>query len=68
LKFEWPNAAIRPKWNAEGDVIACQLLLNPKDELAIFFTGNGISFCLEIHDCIKPKGSQIPINHPPYKL
>jgi hypothetical protein len=40
--FEWPNGAIKPTWNGEGDVVGCGLVLNPKNQLAIFFTGNGI--------------------------
>jgi hypothetical protein len=40
--FEWPNEAIKPKWNDQGDVIGCGLLLNPENEVSIFFTGNGI--------------------------
>jgi hypothetical protein len=41
-EFEWPNGATKPKWNGEGDVIGCGLLLNSAKELSIFFTGNGI--------------------------
>jgi hypothetical protein len=41
-QFDWPNGAIKPKWNDQGDVIGCGLLLNPANELSIFFTGNGI--------------------------
>jgi hypothetical protein len=40
--FEWPNGAIKPKWNGPGDVYGCGLLLNPGNKLSIFFTGNGI--------------------------
>jgi hypothetical protein len=40
--FEWPNGAIKPKWNGPGDVIGCGLLLNPENKLSIFFTLNGI--------------------------
>jgi hypothetical protein len=40
--FEWPNGAIRPKWDGCGDVMGCGILLNSKNELAIFFTANGI--------------------------
>jgi hypothetical protein len=40
--FEWPNDAIKPKWNGRGDVLGCGLVLNPANELSIFFTGNGI--------------------------
>jgi hypothetical protein len=39
--FEWPNGAIKPEWNGPG-VVGCGLLLNPANELSIFFTGNGI--------------------------
>jgi hypothetical protein len=39
--FEWPNIAIKPKWNFRGDVIGCGLVLNPQNKLSIFFTGNG---------------------------
>jgi hypothetical protein len=41
-QFEWPNGAIKPKWNGKGDVVGCGLLLNPENEVSIFFTGNGI--------------------------
>jgi hypothetical protein len=41
-QFEWPNGAIKPKWNGPGDVIGCGLVLNADNELSIFFTGNGI--------------------------
>jgi hypothetical protein len=41
-KFEWPPGAIRPYWNGIGDTLGCGILLNPKNELAIFFTANGI--------------------------
>jgi hypothetical protein len=40
--FEWPNGAIRPEWNGQGDVVGCGLLLNPENNLFIFFTANGI--------------------------
>jgi hypothetical protein len=41
-RFEWPNGAIKPEWNCIGDVLGCGLLMNPGNELSIFFTGNGI--------------------------
>jgi hypothetical protein len=40
--FEWPNGAIKPKWNGPGDVAGCGLLLNPANEVSLFFTVNGI--------------------------
>jgi hypothetical protein len=40
--FKWPNDAIRPKRNEIGDVYGCGLLLNPRNEWAIFFTFNGV--------------------------
>jgi hypothetical protein len=41
--FEWPNGAIEPEWNnGKGDVVGCGILMNSKNEWAIFFTGNGI--------------------------
>jgi hypothetical protein len=40
--FEWPNGSIKPTWNGQGDVVGCGLVLNPNNQLAIFFTGNGI--------------------------
>jgi hypothetical protein len=42
--FEWSNDAIKPRWNGKGvgDVYGCGLLLNSMNELAIFFTYNGI--------------------------
>jgi hypothetical protein len=41
-QFEWSNDAIRPKRNETGDVYGCGLLLNSRNELAIFFTFNGV--------------------------
>jgi hypothetical protein len=38
--FEWPNG-VKPKWTCLGAVVGCGLVLNTKNELAIFFTGNG---------------------------
>jgi hypothetical protein len=40
--LEWPNGAIKPKWNGQGDVLGCGLLLSSKNNWSIFFTGNGI--------------------------
>jgi hypothetical protein len=40
--FEWPNGVIKPKWNGPVDVYGCGILLNSKNKLSIFFTGNGI--------------------------
>jgi hypothetical protein len=40
--FEWPNGATKPKWRYNGNVLGCGLLLNPENELSIFFTGNGL--------------------------
>jgi hypothetical protein len=40
--FEWAKEAIKPEWNGRGDVMGCGILLNSKNELAIFFTANGI--------------------------
>jgi hypothetical protein len=44
--FELADGAIKPKWNRRGerneDVLGCGLLLNSKNKLFIFFTGNGI--------------------------
>jgi hypothetical protein len=40
--FEWPKGAIKPEWNDYEDVIGCGILLDPKDNVAIFFTLNGI--------------------------
>jgi hypothetical protein len=42
LSFEWPEGAIQPEWNSDGAMIGCGLLLNPKNEWAIFFTAQGI--------------------------
>jgi hypothetical protein len=39
--FEWPNGAIKPVWSG-SDVVGCGLVLNPHNQLAIFFTVNGI--------------------------
>jgi hypothetical protein len=36
--LEWPNNA---EWNGKDDVVGCGLVLSPKNQLAIFFTGNG---------------------------
>jgi hypothetical protein len=41
-KFDWPNGAIKPKWNGHGDVVGCGLLQSPDNKLAIFFTVNGL--------------------------
>jgi hypothetical protein len=40
--FGWPMGGSTVKWNYQEDVIGCGLLMNPKKELAIFFTVNGI--------------------------
>jgi hypothetical protein len=42
--IEWPEGVIKPEWNEPkiGDVYGCGLLLSPDNELAIFFTLNGI--------------------------
>jgi hypothetical protein len=41
--FEWPNGTIKPIWNGRrGDIIGCGLVLSPNNQLAIFFTLNGI--------------------------
>jgi hypothetical protein len=40
--FEWPNGAIKPEWNGQGDVVGCGLVLNSEKEVSLFFTGNGI--------------------------
>jgi hypothetical protein len=37
-----PNGAIKPKWSWLGDVIGCGLVLNCQNDVAIFFTLNGI--------------------------
>jgi hypothetical protein len=41
--FDWPNGANKPTWkyNSEGGVVGCGLLLNSEKELSIFFTLNG---------------------------
>jgi hypothetical protein len=41
-QFEWPNEATKPKWKGPGDVVDCGLMLTPGNEVAIFFTGNGL--------------------------
>jgi hypothetical protein len=41
-QFEWPDDTTKPEWNGPGDVIGCGLLINPKKEGFIFFTGNGL--------------------------
>jgi hypothetical protein len=38
---ELPEGAIRPKWKRTMNVVGCGLLLDPTDQLAIFFTLNG---------------------------
>jgi hypothetical protein len=40
--IKWQNGAIKPKWNGKGDIAGCGLVLNPENELSIFFTENGI--------------------------
>jgi hypothetical protein len=40
--FEWSDRATKPKWNGPGDILGCGLLMSPKKEVSIFFTGNGI--------------------------
>jgi hypothetical protein len=40
--FEWPTGAIKPESKGQGDVLGCGLLLNAKNEVSIFFTGNGL--------------------------
>jgi hypothetical protein len=42
--FEWQDWTMQPEWNGDGDgdVIGCGLVLNPNNQLAIFFTVNGI--------------------------
>jgi hypothetical protein len=40
--FDWPNSAIKPKWNGRDGVIGCGLVLNPANKLSIFYTVNGI--------------------------
>jgi hypothetical protein len=42
--FQWPEHAIKPKWNGKkkGNAIGCGLLQNPDKELFVFFTGNGV--------------------------
>jgi hypothetical protein len=40
--FEWPNCAIKPTLNGQGDVIGGGLLLNAEKKMSIFFTTNGI--------------------------
>jgi hypothetical protein len=41
-KFEWPEGAIKPKWNGQGDVFGCGIVLDYNNKMAIFFTLNGI--------------------------
>jgi hypothetical protein len=43
-RFERPTGAIEPEWNwnGQGNVVGCGLLVNPENELSIFFTGNGL--------------------------
>jgi hypothetical protein len=41
-QFQWSNGVIKPERNGRGDVLGCGILLSPKNELSIFFTGNGI--------------------------
>jgi hypothetical protein len=42
LPFELATDPNRPEWNYHGDVIGCGLLLDSENELAIFFSLNGI--------------------------
>jgi hypothetical protein len=41
-RFECPTDAIKPKWNDQGDVIGCGLLISQEDKVSIFFTANGV--------------------------
>jgi hypothetical protein len=41
-RFKWQKGAIKPEWNNYEDVSGCGILLDPKDNVAIFFTLNGI--------------------------
>jgi hypothetical protein len=42
-EFEWTNGTNGlPKRNGPGNVTGCGLLLNPANQLSIFFTLNGI--------------------------
>jgi hypothetical protein len=66
-QFEWSNEAVKPKWNGQGDILGCGLLLNSQGKLTIFFTGNGIlmGLCMKIgisSRMLNFAGKQIPIN------
>jgi hypothetical protein len=41
-EFEWPNGVNVLKSKGSWNVTGCGLLLNPANELSIFFTLNGI--------------------------
>jgi hypothetical protein len=76
--FRWPKGAIKPEWIwgnpndpicQAGDTIGCGLLLTPENNLAIFFTANGIlmgrPFCYGFaSSTINFAGKQIPIKNP----
>jgi hypothetical protein len=75
LKFEWPEGAIKQRWNVKRpqDVLGCGLLLGAQKKLSIFFTANGIlmgqfSLCgiwASSSSLCQFTGNQIPIDHPP---
>jgi hypothetical protein len=58
-QFEESNGANGPKWNGNGDIVGCGLVLRADRKLTIFFTNNGIlmgQFQLPIGGIAKNRG------------
>jgi hypothetical protein len=40
-RFELPEGAVKPEMEENGNVVGCGLVLDPDNEMAIFFSLNG---------------------------